>query len=181
MRACGGQAGPQNYWIQGIASVAPGSTDYQLTAPLDAGSVMVPIADRLTAAPPLAKRLILTGAPFFVINATATLYSNSSNYIALGLSTSDEIIDTIYAGDTLPLDTIVFNRADSAPGTSATTIIQSCVPPGTYFVSCAVRVGGVGAEGTNAAASLAINANPVTAPDAQASAASLPQSAWNTF
>jgi len=177
MSACLVLTGPQNYWIQGYAHVDQGMSTYQLTAPLESNYTMYLVPDPpLTATPPLAKKLVLTGAPFFVINATATLYSHSENHIDLGISKSDEIINISPA---LPPDTIVYNLAYSPVGASAFTVVQTCVPPGTYYVSCSVTISGVGPSGTAARASLAINVTSILSPDAQASAVSLPATLWS--
>ena len=114
------------------------------------------------------------GAPLFVISATATLFSHSPNTIQLWLGRSDRMIRD---NSTLPTDTIVFNCAAAPAGANASTTIQTCVPPGTYFVSCFLAVGSIGAGGTHVVGSIAINAIPVTATDG-ASAASLLPAAW---
>ena len=132
----------------GNAGTLPANSVYVLSAPLSGPVGTQTLQTQLTAdlagATGLTRPLQLVGASAFHVRVDASFASESGSnmaYVSVGLSASDEIVDTVYGGgvDQLPAGALSFNYSSpSATGTSganAQAFTVAIVPPGKYYVS----------------------------------------------
>ena len=198
MASCGEPAGISSVWVQGTATlVNQVGTDeypqYALSAPLGLGRAMQLSSD-ITPGTPATIKLMLFGAPAFVVNVQGAVTVNATSAdtaddasvcIAVGLSSVDQLVDNTSTDGTLPppqlpAGTIAYNYAFTYQSyASASTFISPIVPPGTYYVSAIVRGATITTGQTNTiVASLSATATPVFSPVSLQSL-SLPSAAWS--
>ena len=155
--ACGAAAAPISIWAQGSATLNTTSfTTYALSAPLGPGNTLQNVAD-IPPGAPVTRKLILTGAPAFVITIQASAACNSvsasaptgADYadmmVAVGVSLTDTLLDNSSTDlprvvPALPPSTLVYNFGSCYQGESvASTFACVNVPAGTYYVSAVVK------------------------------------------
>jgi len=140
--------------------------------------------------PSATRMLRLYGAPCFQVRIDASIvgagsYLYSYNYVSVGLSTVDTIVDTLtyvnVTSSALPTGTIAFNYGsvqDSSNSYCTTSAsLTAIVPPGTYY-ACSIAY--ADAESGKVVCTFSVEAEPIAclALDSDCNAAALETNAW---